>query len=128
MSLQKALMRYKKHNEDKAIEEKIAKMLEEQQKLLNGGVEEKPAEPKKQRQFDVRILDNGGNSHYYLNGKWYRVSVDTGEADLKFTQYKFHIRSAMGYRFYVSAKTYSEAQAVVNAIFGNGYRVSGSVI
>ena len=121
MSLKNALMGYKqqidavkKQLEDKATDEKIAKMLAEQSDILNKNLS-KSATPKKW--FDESVLSNGGNTHYKLNDKWYRISVDS-KSDVEYTQFKFHTTTALGYVLYISAKTYKDAQDVVDDIFG----------
>lgn len=114
MSLKNALMGFKKQLEDKATDEKIAKMLAEQSDILNNLVVKQPS-PKKW--FDESVLSNGGNTHYKLNNKWYRISVDS-KSDVEYTQFKFHTTTALGYVLYISAKTYKDAQDVVDDIFG----------
>ena len=114
MSLKNALLGFKKQLEDKATDEKIAKMLAEQSDILNKGVVKQPS-PKKW--FDESVLSNGGNTHYKLNDKWYRISVDS-KSDAEYTQFKFHTTTALGYVLYISAKTYKDAQDVVDDIFG----------
>ena len=114
MSLKNALMGFKKQLEDKATDEKIAKMLAEQSDILNKHVA-KSATPKKW--FDESVLSNGGNTHYKLSDKWYRISVDS-KSDVEYTQFKFHTTTALGYILYISAKTYKDAQDVVDDIFG----------
>lgn len=114
MSLKNALMGFKKQLEDKATDEKIAKMLAEQSDILNNSVTKK-VKPKKW--FDESVLSNGGNTHYKLNDKWYRISVDS-KSDVEYTQFKFHTTTALGYVLYISAKTYKDAQDVVDGIFG----------
>ena len=104
----------KKQLEDKATDEKIAKMLAEQSDILNKGVS-KQSKPKKW--FDGSVLSNGGNTHYKLSDKWYRISVDS-KSDVEYTQFKFHTTTALGYVLYISAKTYKDAQDVVDDIFG----------
>ena len=120
MSLKNALMGFKKQLEDKATDEKIAKMLAEQSDILNKRTSEdvnvsKNTKPKKW--FDESVLSNGGKTHYKLNDKWYRISVDS-KSDVKYTQFKFHTTTALGYVLYISAKTYKDAQDVVDDIFG----------
>ena len=122
MSLKNALMGYKqqidavkKQLEDKATDEKIAKMLAEQADILNKGLS-KEAKAKK-KCFYESVLSNGGNTHYKLNDKWYRISVDS-KGDVEYTQFKFHTTTALGYVLYISAKTYKDAQDVVDDIFG----------
>ena len=114
MSLKNALLGFKKQLEDKATDEKIAKMLAEQSDILNNSLAKKP-KPKKW--FDESVLSNGGNTHYKLNDKWYRISVDS-KSDVGYTQFKFHTTTALGYVLYISAKTYKDAQDVVDSIFG----------
>ena len=114
MSLKNALLGFKKQLEDKATDEKIAKMLAEQSDILNKVVVKQPS-PKKW--FDESVLSNGGNTLYKLNDKWYRISVDS-KSDVEYTQFKFHTTTALGYVLYISAKTYKDAQDVVDDIFG----------
>ena len=114
MSLKNALLGFKKQLEDKATDEKIAKMLAEQSDILNKVVVKQPS-PKKL--FDESVISNGGNTHYKLNDKWYRISVDS-KSDVEYTQFKFHTTTALGYVLYISAKTYKDAQDVVDGIFG----------
>ena len=113
MSLKNALLGFKKQLEDKATDEKIAKMLAEQSDILNRGV----VETKPKKWFDESVLSNGGNTHYKLKDKWYRISVDS-KGDVEYTQFKFHTTTALGYVLYISAKTYKDAQDVVDDIFG----------
>ena len=120
MSLKNALLGFKKQLEDKATDEKIAKMLAEQSDILNKRVSKdtntsKDSKPKKW--FDESVLSNGGNTHHKLNDKWYRISVDS-KNDVEYTQFKFHTTTALGYVLYISAKTYKDAQDVVDDIFG----------
>ena len=117
MSLKNALMGFKKQLEDKATDEKIAKMLAEQSDILNNGVSKGSEEPTSKKWFDESVLSNGGNTHYKLNNKWYRISVDS-KNDVEYTQFKFHTTTALGYVLYISAKTYKDAQDVVDGIFG----------
>lgn len=116
MSLKNALLGFKKQLEDKATDEKIAKMLEEQSDILNKGVS-KDTKSSSKKWFDESVLSNGGNTHYKLNDKWYRISVDS-KSDVAYTQFKFHTTTALGYVLYISAKTYKDAQDVVDGIFG----------
>ena len=113
MSLKNALMGFKKQLEDKATDEKIAKMLAEQADILNKGL----SKSKAKKWFDESVLSNGGNTHYKLNDKWYRIGVDS-KSDVEYTQFKFHTTTALGYVLYISAKTYKDAQDVVDDIFG----------
>ena len=113
MSLKNALLGFKKQLEDKATDEKIAKMLAEQSDILN----KHTSKAKVKKWFDESVLSNGGNTHYKLNDKWYRISVDSN-SDVEYTQFKFHATTALGYVLYISAKTYKDAQDVVDDIFG----------
>lgn len=120
MSLKNALMGFKKQLEDKATDEKIAKMLAEQSDILNKGASKDvntSKEAKVKKWFDESVLYNGGNTHYKLNDKWYRISVDS-KSEVEYTQFKFHTTTALGYVLYISAKTYKDAQDVVDDIFG----------
>ena len=111
MSLKNALIGFKKQLEDKATDEKIAKMLAEQADILN------MKSVKEKKWFDESVISSGGNTHYKLNDKWYRISVDS-KSDVEYTQFKFHTTTALGYVLYISAKTYKDAQDVVDDIFG----------
>ena len=120
MSLKNALLGFKKQLEDKATDEKISKMLAEQADILNKNTSKDVnayKEPKAKKWFDESVLSNGGNTHYKLNDKWYRISVDS-KSDVEYTQFKFHTTTALGYVLYISAKTYKDAQDVVDDIFG----------
>ena len=117
MSLKNALIGFKKQLEDKATDEKIAKMLAEQSDILNKNVAKGYSEPAPKKWFDESVLSNGGNTHYKINDKWYRISVDS-KSDVEYTQFKFHTTTALGYVLYISAKTYKDAQDVVDDIFG----------
>ena len=116
MSLKNALLGFKKQLEDKATDEKIAKMLAEQSDTINKNTS-KDTKSKPKKLFDESVLSNGGNTHYKLNDKWYRISVDS-KSDVEYTQFKFHTTTALGYVLYISAKTYKDAQDVVDYIFG----------
>ena len=150
MSLRNALIKNVKSMKElkKAIDEqneqiKIEMMLEEQRKLLehygsetvtdeNKTVEENviPVKEKKPKKcFDESVLQNGGHTHYQLNGKWYAISVLTQENESDITKYKFHTVNGHGNIVFVSAKSYSDAQGVVDNIYGKGmYKVSGVVV
>ena len=120
MSLKNALIGFKKQLEDKATDEKIAKMLAEQSDILNKRTSEDvnvSKNTKAKKWFDESVLSNGGKTHYKLNDKWYRISVDS-KSDVEYTQFKFHTTTALGYVLYISAKTHKDAQDVVDGIFG----------
>ena len=110
----------KKQLEDRATDEKIAKMLAEQSDILNKHTSEDvntSKEAKAKKWFDESVLSNGGNTYYKLNDKWYRISVDS-KNDVKYTKFKFHTKTALGHILYISAKTYKDAQDVVDDLFG----------
>ena len=117
MSLKNALLGFKKQLEDKATDEKIAKMLAEQADILNKSVVKDSKESAPKKWFDESVLSNGGKTHYKLNDKWYRISVDS-KSDVEYTQFKFHATTALGHVLYISAKTYKDAQDVVDDLFG----------
>lgn len=129
MSLANALSGYKKQLEDAKNDEKIKRMLEEQNSLLNKYSSEKKA---KKKSFDELVLEVGGMTHYNFNKKWYRISVlpcHNKDDDFEITKFKFHFKNGFGHTVFISAKTYSDAQAVVNDIYGDGmYKVSASVV
>lgn len=147
MSLRDALLKNKQRLDEMKIEVKIQKMLEQQSKLLeeyssqqsviaeiHEVVEVKDKQTKKPNyNWDESILGvNGGVSYFTIKGvdgkgdKRYRVANTGVECD---TILKFHIRTSTGSRFSVSAKSYSEAQKVVDEVFGKGlYKVSASLL
>ena len=89
-----------------------------------------PEEMLDKKLWDVRILSGGGISYYYPEQsttnnlkKRYRVSCTYKDEHTKLLKYK--VRTATDEVFSVAAKTQSEAQAVVNELFGVGhYKVS----
>ena len=90
--------------------------------------------------WDVRVLSQGGISYFYPEPKLgtdiadtlelkkrYRVSCTYKDEHTKLL--KFKIKKADGEVFSVAAKTQSEAQTVVNELFGkNMYRVSQMMV
>ena len=96
MSLKNALLGFKKQLEDKATDEKIAKMLSEQSDILNKHTSKdvNASKTKPKKWFNESVLSNGGNTHYKLNDKWYRISVDS-KSDVEYTQFKFHTTTAL---------------------------------
>ena len=126
MSLKNTLMNYKQQLEDIKAQTKIEEMLKEQREILD------KLSPKKQKDvWNEKILSDGGVSTYTYKTpdgkkKNVKVSVCNIENDVV---YKFHFRNANGVRVSVNSKTYSDAQCVVDALYGEGmYRVSGSVV
>lgn len=87
----------------------------------------KPAEPSLD---DVLIFGGTVSKNFIIQDKVRKIalSVDNGQrANKNVPNYKFHIRTALGYRLFIQAKSRSEAQDVVNQIFGkNHYTVSGT--
>lgn len=129
MSLKDALLKHKRQIDDNIAQQKIAKMLSEQQELLSKYEQEKKL-PRVNYTWDSSILANGGTSYYTttINGvkRRLRVSVTNVENDVVL---RYHCRLASDERFSVSAKTYKDAQQVVDELFGVGmYLISGSVI
>ena len=127
MGLREALLKFKADNENAKNDAKIAEMLAEQQKILNG---DKP----KPKTWDSSILSKGGISTYKTNilkdglvkKRTFKISVTNSENDVVL---KFHTRIANGERLSVNAKSYKEAQTVVDELMGKGmYSVSGSVV
>ena len=126
MSLKNTLMNYKQQLEDIKAQTKIEEMLKEQREILE------KLSPKKQKEvWNPNILETGGVSTYTYKTpdgkkKNVKVSVCNSENDVV---YKFHFRNANGVRVSVNSKTYSDAQYVVDALYGEAmYRVSGSVV
>ena len=119
MSLKSALVAYQQEKKDKEIMAKIQAMLNEQKRLLGEGLDiNKDGDIiKVKKEWDENIITDGGISYYKLNDKWYRVSVCNGDNDVIL---KFKIKSALGKTLSVSARTYQEAQSVIDDIFGKG--------
>ena len=128
MSLKNALMGFKKQLEDKVADEKIAKMLAEQSDILNK-CEVTKAVTKVDYSFNPEVLSQGGSCYYHttIGGvkRKFRISVTSESNDVVL---KYHTRIANGERFSVNAKSYSEAQTIVDELFSKLYRVSGTVV
>ena len=125
MSLAQALMKHKQELEDIKVSSKIEQMLKEQKERL---AELTPIKTKES--WDETILVNGGVStfSYVKDGKRKNVKVSVCSVDND-TIYRYHFRKADGVRVSVNAKTYKDAQYVVDELFGkNMYKVSGSVV
>ena len=102
--------------------------------------------PSKVKQLSIEeALRDGGVTTYKYNGKKYSISVITQEVYEDFGKqeaymeegleyslppaYKFHIKNAYGNYVTVRAKTYTEAQSVIDSLCGVGvYRVSASIL
>ena len=126
MSLKSALMQYKQEKEQQEITAKIQAMIDEQKRLLGEGLDINEGGDiiKVKKEWDSSVLVNGGITYRKVNNKWYRVSVVGGDNDIIL---KFKIKSALGKTLSVSARTYQEAQQVIDDIFGKGkYAVSAS--
>ena len=112
-------------------------MLAQQQRILDDG--EKPQLKVKKEVVDYsfrpEVLLHGGICFYHTtigdaNGvakkRKFRISVTS---DINDVVLKFSTRIANGERFSVNAKSYSEANAIVDELFGkNMYHVSGTVV
>lgn len=124
---------------DKEIEKQLAKALNEQQNSLEQGVVE---QVKKVQTLD-EILKLGGVCKVKVNNKQFSISVITGEqfdemnraSSLieegyeydKPTTYRYHIKNAHDNYVTVKAKSYTEAQSVIDQIYGKGvYKISAS--
>ena len=106
------------------IDMKIADMLKQQKALLDEGLDiNKDGDVVKvKKEWDASVLNSGGITYRKVNNKWYRVSVVGDNNDIIL---KFKIKSALGKTLSVSARTYQEAQSVVDDIFGkHKYAVS----
>ena len=119
MSLKEALIQIQQEKKEKEIVAKIQAMIDEQKRLLGEGLDiNKDGDiVKVKKEWNEDILTDGGVSYYKLNDKWYRVSVCDGDNDVIL---KFKIKSALGKILSVSARTYQEAQSVIDDLFGKG--------
>lgn len=87
---------------------------------------------KKEEFFDYSILEKGGVSQYTFTyedkKKTLFVSCHTRKNNA-FPKYKFHIKTALDHRFFIKAKDFKTAQALVDDLFGaKMYTVSGSIL
>ena len=127
MSLKSALMQIQQEKKEKEITDIIQSMLMEQQRLLDEGcvnntVNKDGDVVKVKKEWNPNVLHKGGITYRKVNNKWYRVSVCGNDNDIIL---KFKIKSALGKTLSVSARTYQEAQSVIDDIFGKGkYAVS----
>jgi len=126
---------------DKAIE----KALEEQLASLDTqGVEQTKPHPPTSLTLE-EVLVSGGLFTYTLNGKKYKLNVLTKsdlaildniendvEAGVEYDitkAYRYHIRNSHDHYVTVKAKSYEEAQQVIDSIYSKGlYKVSCSVL
>lgn len=107
------------------IDMKIADMLKQQKALLDEGLDiNKDVDVVKvKKEWDASVLNSGGITYRKVNNKWYRVSVVGDNNDIIL---KFKIKSALGKTLSVSARTYQEAQSVIDDIFGKGKYIVSS--
>ena len=141
MSLKEALLKHKQQLDEikqeiieKQQTEKLQMMLAQQQRILDDS-EKPPLKIKKEvtkvdYSFKPEVLSHGGSCYYHttINGvkRKFRISVTSDTNDVVL---KYHCRLASNERFSVNAKSYSEANAIVNEIFGFGmYSVSASIV
>ena len=101
------------------IDMKIADMIKQQKALLDDGLDiNKDGDIIKVKKcWDSSVLVSGGITYRKVNNKWYRVSVVGDDNGIIL---KFKIKSALGKTLSVSARTYQEAQLVIDDIFGKG--------
>ena len=128
MSLKSALVAYQQEKKEKEITAKIQAMIDEQKRLLGEGLDinEDGDIVKVKKEWDASVLNSGGITYRKVNNKWYRVSVVGDNNDIIL---KFKIKSALGKTLSVSARTYQEAQSVIDDIFGKGkYIVSAGKV
>ena len=130
---------------EKEREKAIEKALEEQLASLDTqGVEQtKPHTPTSLTLEEVLV--SGGLLTYTLNGKKYKLNVLTKsdlaildnienntEAGVEYDitkAYRYHIRNSHDHYVTVKAKSYEEAQQVIDSIYSKGlYKVSCSVL
>ena len=132
---------------EKEREKAIEKALEEQLACL----ESKCAEVEQSKQHTSTLLTleevlvSGGLFTYTLNGKKYKLNVLTksdlaildniennAEAGIEYDitkPYRYHIRNSHDNYVTVKAKSYEEAQQVIDSIYSKGlYKVSCSVL
>ena len=126
---------------DKEIEKTLSKALEEQQQSLDSP--QQNDKPKEVTLYDV--LKDGGLFTYKLGKKSYKLNVLTkidmriidniennAEVGIEYDitkPYRYHIRNSHDHYVTVKAKSYEEAQQVIDSIYSKGlYKVSCSVL
>ena len=107
------------------IDMKIAEMLNQQKALLDEGLDinKDGNVVKVKKEWNPNVLHKGGITYRKVNNKWYRVSVCGNDNDIIL---KFKIKSALGKTLSVSARTYQDAQSVIDDIFGKGKYIVSS--
>lgn len=126
---------------DKEIEKTLSKALEEQQQSLDSPQQDN--KPKETTLDDV--LKDGGLFTYLFNGKKYKINVLT-KADMNILDnsinyvedgieydivkpYRYHCKNSHDNYVTLKAKSYEEAQQVIDSIYSKGlYKVSCSVL
>lgn len=125
--------------QDALIRAKLESMLKEQESILNRSntVNSESDVVKSIRSSESElenVLKFGGVATVKatVEGKQksFRISVRANCKDApKVPEYKFHLKTALGYILYISAKDRMTAQLVANTIFGKGqYIVSAAFI
>ena len=126
---------------DKEIEKTLSKALEEQQQSLDS--QQQNTKPKEITLDSV--LKDGGLFTYKLGKKSYKLNVLTkidmriidniennAEVGIEYDitkPYRYHIRNSHDHYVTVKAKSYEEAQQVIDSIYSKGlYKVSCSVL
>ena len=126
---------------DKEIEKTLTKALEEQQQSLDS--QQQNTKPKEITLDSV--LKDGGLFTYKLGKKSYKLNVLTkidmriidniennAEVGIEYDitkPYRYHIRNSHDHYVTVKAKSYEEAQQVIDSIYSKGlYKVSCSVL
>lgn len=126
---------------NKEIEKTLTKALESQQKFLDS-----PQHDNKPKELTLDdVLKYGGLFTYKLGKKSYKLNVLTKidmciidniendvEAGVEYDitkAYRYHIRNSHDHYVTVKAKSYEEAQQVIDSIYSKGlYKVSCSVL
>ncbi len=126
---------------DKEIEKTLTKALESQQKFLDS-----PQHDNKPKELTLDdVLKDGGLFIYSYNGKKYKLNVLT-KSDMNILDnssnfvedgveydivkpYRYHCKNSHDHYVTVKAKSYEEAQQVIDSIYSKGlYKVSCSVL
>lgn len=144
MSLKEALLKHKQQLDEikqeiieKQQTEKLQMMLAQQQRILDRCEDPAPPPVKIKKEvtkvdysFKPEVLSHGGGCFYHtmIDGKKrkFRISVTSETHDVVL---KYHCKLASNERFSVNARSYSEANAIVDELFSkNMYHVSGTAV
>lgn len=128
MSLKSALIQYKQSKAEQEITRKIEQMIAQQKAILDTSLDvNKDGDiVRVSKTWNPSILTDGGVSYYKFNDKKYRISVTNEDNDVIL---KFKFKDALNRWVSISAKTYKEAQDVVDNIYGHGkYKLSANKI